>query len=208
MKKTVVLTPPKNFLIKNIITEGNLDNIFKNNDVEVDECIAEEIKKLWEQGIHTLGCCCGHQTAVGFIQVERTDFAKMIELGYKWYTYPEEFGGKERMDAFIPKSKCHCEVYKIEKELNMLKENATSTKLINVTFIRSNGEEITLATVNTLKQATTVMQEFLDTREYKPPYWRVNFYPEYLEYDVGSWSEFFRIYDYGEFRINKTKEEM
>jgi hypothetical protein len=26
----------------------------------IDECIVDQIKALWEAGIETLGCCCGH----------------------------------------------------------------------------------------------------------------------------------------------------
>jgi hypothetical protein len=26
----------------------------------IDECIVSQIKALWEAGIETLGCCCGH----------------------------------------------------------------------------------------------------------------------------------------------------
>lgn len=184
-RKTVLLTPPKNFLLNNIITEGNTEGIYKNYDIEVDECIAEEIKKLWAQGIHTQGCCCGHQTQKGFIQVERTDLAKMLELGYEWYTdYPEELGGKNRMDAFVPKSKCNCELRK------------------QVTFLDSQGNERIVAYIETKEEATQVIKHFLEIKNYKAPYWRINFHPEYLEYDVGSWSEFFRVYDFGEFREN------
>ena len=96
---------PKNFLIKNIILD---ENFYKNGCLEIDDCIVEEIQKLWKLGIHTLGCCCGHGKT-GFIQVERTDFQKMLDLGYEWYhDYPEEYGGRDRFDAFIPKSKCKC----------------------------------------------------------------------------------------------------
>ena len=98
---------PKNFIIRNIILDEN--ELYKNGKIEIDDCIVEEIQSLWRLGIHTLGCCCGHNKNIGFIQVERTDLQKMLDLGYKWYhNYLEEFGGKERFDAFIPKSKCNC----------------------------------------------------------------------------------------------------
>lgn len=31
-----------------------------NRTVCVDSCIADVIKRLWEKGVVTLGCCCGH----------------------------------------------------------------------------------------------------------------------------------------------------
>lgn len=37
--------------------------------VPVDACIAEEIKALWEAGIWTRGCCCGHNGKYGNLNV-------------------------------------------------------------------------------------------------------------------------------------------
>ena len=105
----MIIKTPKNFLLKNCIIDDDMEQNYKNNDIEVDDCLAEEIQELWEKGIHTRGCCCGHSKETGFIQVERTDLGKMIELGYQWYhEYPEELGGYDRHDAFIPHSKCKC----------------------------------------------------------------------------------------------------
>lgn len=107
MKKTEIVQIPKDFLIRNLISG---DNFYKNGTLEIDKCLSEEIQYLWSQGIHTLGCCCGHNKKIGFIQVERTDFQKMLDMGYEWYhDYPKELGGKDRYDAFIPKSKCICD---------------------------------------------------------------------------------------------------
>ena len=98
---------PKDFLLKNTILDGN--DLYKNGYLEIDDCIADEIEDLWDANIHTLGCCCGHGKERGFIQVERTDFQNMLDLGYEWYRdYPEDFGGKDRFDAFVPKSRCFC----------------------------------------------------------------------------------------------------
>lgn len=114
----MLIEVPKNFLIRNMIIS---EDFYKNGAIEIDDCLVDEIKDLWSKGIHTLGCCCGHSENVGFIQVERTDFQKMLDLGYKWYhDYPEDYGGKYRFDAFIPKSKCKCE--KINNEKNNSEE--------------------------------------------------------------------------------------
>jgi len=34
----------------------------KENGICVDACISEAIKMLWENGVVTRGCCCGHNT--------------------------------------------------------------------------------------------------------------------------------------------------
>jgi hypothetical protein len=49
----------------------------------IDKCIVEEVQSLWALGISTVGCCCGHNKPIGYIQVIKSDEEKMIELGYK-----------------------------------------------------------------------------------------------------------------------------
>ncbi len=29
-------------------------------EVEIDACISDTIQQLWDAGVRTLGCCCGH----------------------------------------------------------------------------------------------------------------------------------------------------
>ena len=101
MNKQIRLFPPNRF-IKCNSTDGYKDVVF------VDECIADEVNQLWDKNIHTCGCCCGHNKDIGFIQVVDEDIIKMQELGYEKYIYEDEFGGINRNDAFIPKSKCKC----------------------------------------------------------------------------------------------------
>lgn len=75
------------------------------NRVKVDACIADEIKQLNDQGMITLGCCCGHgeagkrvqwendygkwkgeqQPPVALIDSKSVEFAK--NLGYIPYPY-------------------------------------------------------------------------------------------------------------------------
>ena len=74
--------------------------------MKIDECLVDEIKDLWSKGVHTRGCCCGHGKMSGYIEVERTDIPKMLELGYDVFTEKEE----NMFDTFIPKSKCHCKL--------------------------------------------------------------------------------------------------
>lgn len=50
----------------------------------VDKCLLPEVIKLWEMGIRTTGCCCGHgDKKMAFIGVRPDFIRKMKELGYK-----------------------------------------------------------------------------------------------------------------------------
>lgn len=50
--------------------------------IAVDKCLLPEILSLWERGIRTTGCCCGHAKLPAFISVSDQDILKMKELGY------------------------------------------------------------------------------------------------------------------------------
>ena len=49
----------------------------------IDNCILKEIQYLWNLGIKTTGCCCGHNILDGFISVVDEDIPKMKQLGYE-----------------------------------------------------------------------------------------------------------------------------
>jgi hypothetical protein len=51
-------------------------------NVSIDGCIAGEIKYLWDIGIETTGCCCGHNYRRPYIGVHPNDYCAMFELGY------------------------------------------------------------------------------------------------------------------------------
>jgi len=94
------LIPHKGFLKCNCSEEFKLE-------VTVDACLSEEIESLWEHGIHTTGCCCGHGKALGYIGVIEEDIPKMKALGYQQYIHSFLSGGIDRKDSFIPKSYGH-----------------------------------------------------------------------------------------------------
>ena len=48
--------------------------------VSIDICISNEIKDLWNRGIKTTGCCCGHGRKLGFIEVDDKNIKDMEEL--------------------------------------------------------------------------------------------------------------------------------
>lgn len=51
--------------------------------ISVDSCLADEIINLWEEGVKTNGCCCGHNVLEGFIGVSDSSVDKMLDLGYE-----------------------------------------------------------------------------------------------------------------------------
>jgi len=61
----------------------------------IDRCIVDKIKELWDLGIKTYGCCCGHGEQESFVNVDKKDIQKMIDLGYIM-NHPD----KTRRDTF------------------------------------------------------------------------------------------------------------
>jgi hypothetical protein len=49
----------------------------------IDKCILEEIKYLWEKGIKTGGCCCGHGKIKPSVSIWEESINDMLRLGYK-----------------------------------------------------------------------------------------------------------------------------
>lgn len=49
----------------------------------IDNCILDDMIVLWSQGIHTLGCCCGHGKRPSVI-VKRKDIKKIGNLLKGW----------------------------------------------------------------------------------------------------------------------------
>ena len=78
--------------------------------VSVDKCLLPEIIKLWEMGIKTTGCCCGHGRTEPFINVDFDDVQKMKDLGYEVQYNPcrpnDEDTFFPKIDFDYQKSKC------------------------------------------------------------------------------------------------------
>jgi hypothetical protein len=71
--------------------------------VAVDKCLLPEVLKLWEMGIKTTGCCCGHgRDGMSFIGVRPEYIDRMKSLGYE-VRFNECRPGDE--DSFIPKTR-------------------------------------------------------------------------------------------------------
>ncbi|SET85022.1 hypothetical protein SAMN05216389_14010 [Oceanobacillus limi] len=66
----------------------------------IDACLLGEIQDLWNKGIATTGCCCGHNQIQGYIGVIDEHIPRMKELGYKVQFNPMRPNDE---DSFIPK---------------------------------------------------------------------------------------------------------
>lgn len=53
--------------------------------VTIDTCIATEIGYLWNNGVITLGSCCGHQKTDANVVVHPESYKAMEEIGYSDY---------------------------------------------------------------------------------------------------------------------------
>lgn len=67
----------------------------------IDACLVKEIKYLWEKGIVTTGCCCGHNQVDGYIGVKEEFIPTMKEMGYGIVYNPLQPNSE---DSFYPKS--------------------------------------------------------------------------------------------------------
>lgn len=72
----------------------------------VDACLADEILHLWDLGITTTGCCCGHNKGdeYPYIGVEEEDIEAMISMGY---AIQQNQLHPSRRDGLVPKSVQH-----------------------------------------------------------------------------------------------------
>ena len=55
----------------------------KNKFICYDKCLTDELFYLWDLGIETTGCCCGHGIETAYIGVVPNDIEKMMSLGYQ-----------------------------------------------------------------------------------------------------------------------------
>ena len=74
--------------------------------ISMDRCLAGQIIDLWEAGIRTYGCCCGHGKYKGWINTGPEDFEKAIALGYKHYIYEN---APDRKDTVFAKNPYPCD---------------------------------------------------------------------------------------------------
>lgn len=96
-KNEVVINVPNH-----IELSYNAPGANKRETVCIDKCLVEEIKTLWNKGVITEACCCGHNVqGIAHIIVNNRSINKMISMGYNRWTNPMDH---TRRDGFKPKS--------------------------------------------------------------------------------------------------------
>lgn len=60
----------------------------------VDSCLFVEVNKLVEQGVKTIGCCCGHEKKEAYIQVAPEYIESMKKLDYEQLPLDEAGNGQ------------------------------------------------------------------------------------------------------------------
>ena len=70
-----------------------LKNWWNGKDVCIDKCLVEEIQSLWNKGIITTGCCCGHNKAEPYINVHE-DYENIMEEVFCYEYTINQFGVK------------------------------------------------------------------------------------------------------------------
>lgn len=83
---------------------GSYDNqvelVLHGKRICVDRCLKDEIQHLWNLGIVTTGCCCGHNKLDGYIGVLPEHIERMKSLGYQVAPNSCRHGDE---DSFYPK---------------------------------------------------------------------------------------------------------
>ena len=74
---------------------------------------------------------------------------------------------------------------------------------MKLTFVNSSGNERELAICDSESDAMEKIREFLNDHNYKSYYFKVSLFPFKQVYDVGSWSEFFILYNNNDVELNK-----
>ena len=72
-----------------------------SDKVSIDKCLIDEVQALWQKGIRTTGCCCGHNRRDPYIGVFPEDVQKMKDLGYQVQFNPYR---PYAQDTFYPSS--------------------------------------------------------------------------------------------------------
>lgn len=73
---------------------------------------------------------------------------------------------------------------------------------MKLTFMNSQNVERELAIVPNIDEAERVIRKFLEDHNFKFYYFKVSLFPNKMVYDVGSWSEFFILYNKDDVELN------
>lgn len=98
------------FNCEHSLIQGYMCQVYKqpnwsNKPIAFDACLGSELIHLWNNGIKTIGCCCGnhldcYQNDMSYIQVSEEYIDKMLDMGYNLrYNHLLEV-----QNCFIPKT--------------------------------------------------------------------------------------------------------
>lgn len=76
----------------------------------IDKCLIHEVIDLWEKGLKTTGCCCGHgRKDMAYIGVRTESIPTMKAMGYQLAFNPNRPGDE---DSFVPKTRLTYDISK------------------------------------------------------------------------------------------------
>jgi len=83
---------------------ANLQGEMGSDPIEMDSCIAGVIRGLWDMGLATAGCCCGHFEGDGWVCLEDALSLQEIDVLGCYLFKPH---GPERWTITIKPTKKH-----------------------------------------------------------------------------------------------------
>lgn len=73
---------------------------------------------------------------------------------------------------------------------------------MKLTFMKGQKVETELATTSSREEAEKIIHKFLDDHEFKSYYFKLSIFPSKTVYDVGSWTDFFVLYNSDDVELN------
>lgn len=99
----------------------HMSKYWSKETICVDNCLVDEIKMLWDLGIITTGCCCGHNLLLPYVGVIDEYIDTMILLGYNIQLNSCSYNDSMRCDTFYPKTVFYTKEQYIKNVKNLLK---------------------------------------------------------------------------------------
>lgn len=70
-----------------VIRRNHLDYADGWHEIYVDACIADYVQAMNDQGIITVGCCCGHFKAPAVVLISTESRLLLDQLGYEYHEF-------------------------------------------------------------------------------------------------------------------------
>ena len=58
--------------------------------IGIDKCLVPTIKFLWDNGVATLNCCCGHNVQKPTIIIDKKYIPKIMALGFSHFSHSRD----------------------------------------------------------------------------------------------------------------------